>query len=163
MVNREDMQELTGSMTPESKHVIPLGKVIEAIEMADDLWNQYFDLEKKEVVSVPSDISMNGEVDEDDQEIMEMIEEGWQVRYFGLPSKYDIHEYSIMERFIWELPTDDVQNELERAIRGRGAFRRFKDTLRRFNMEDKWYEYEAQAYRKIAIEWCENNGFEYEE
>ena len=39
------------------------------------------------------------------------------------------HEYSIMERFIWSLPEGTIQDRLENAIRGRGAFRRFKDSI----------------------------------
>lgn len=149
-------------MDENSIKIVPLRKIIDAVEMADDLWNQYFDIEKMEIVSVPSDISMNGEVDDDDEELIEQIEQEWQIRYFGLPSKYDIHEYSIMEKFIWSLPESRVRDELEQCIKGRGAFRRFKDNLIRFNMLEDWFEYQNQAYREIAIRWCETNGFKYE-
>ena len=40
-----------------------------------------------------------------------------------LPTKYEIHEWSIMDRFAQSLDDDEAQPErLERAIRGRGAF-----------------------------------------
>jgi len=28
-------------------------------------------------------------------------------------------------------------------------------------IEKTWYAYEAQAYKKIAIEWCKDNDIEY--
>lgn len=139
---------------------VPLELIVDAVEMADDEWNQYFDIEKMEVVSLP-EYSFAGEYDEDEKELSELIEEGWNTRFFGLPSKYDIHEYSIMERFVWSLPEGKVQDSLAKAIRGRGAFRRFKDAVIRYGMEQDWYAYQEKAYRKIAVEWCDVHGFAY--
>lgn len=139
---------------------VSLSIIIEAIEMADDEWNQYLDIEKMNIVSLPQ-YPFEGELDEDEKKLSEQIEEEWNVRFFSLPSKYDIHEYSIMERFIWSLPEGQMQDSLESAIRGRGAFRRFKDFIIRYGIEQKWYDYQEEAYRKIAVEWCENHGFEY--
>ncbi len=100
---------------------VPLNIIIDAIEMADDEWNQYLDMENMEVVSLPESPFL-GKYDEDEQELADLIEEGWRTRFFGLPSRIDIHEYSIMERFIGSLPAGGMQNALENAIRGRGGF-----------------------------------------
>jgi hypothetical protein len=43
--------------------------------------------------------------------------------YLPLPTKFDIHEYSIMARFCRSVDTDDMREDLCNAIRGRGAFR----------------------------------------
>ena len=40
--------------------------------------------------------------------------------YISLPSKYDIHEYQIMEDFIYSLTNEGHINRLERAITGKG-------------------------------------------
>lgn len=141
---------------------IPLKIVIDAVEMAEDEWNQYLDIETMEVVSLPS-FPFADDLDEEDEELSELIEEEWNVRFFGLPSKFEIHEYSIMEQFIWSLPSGHIQDVLENAIRGRGAFRRFKDSIIRYGIEQSWYDYQQEAYREIAIEWCEGNGFGYVE
>lgn len=45
---------------------------------------------------------------------------------------------------------------------GRGAFRRFKDTVHRVGMAEKWYSFQYEAYKRMAIEWCEENRIEYE-
>lgn len=140
--------------------IVPLQLIYEAIESADSEWKQYLDIENMEVVCLPESPFM-GEYDEEDQKLADMIEEGWCTRFFALPSQFDIHEYSIMEDFVWELPQGHVQDSLENAIRGKGAFRRFKDGIRRFGIEQQWYHFQEEAYRKLAIEWCEEHGFRY--
>ena len=149
---------------PDSNHkpIVPLNIIVDAIEMANDEWNQYLDIEKMEVVSLP-EYPFGGEYDEEDQELADLIDEEWNKRFFPLPSQYDIHEYSIMERFIWDLPNERVQEGLASAIRGKGAFRRFKDRLYQYGLEQAWYQYQERAYRNIAIEWCEEHGFRYSE
>jgi hypothetical protein len=54
-------------------------------------------------------------------------------------------------------------NDLLNAIRGKGAFRYFKDTLYRYRREKEWFAFREEALRDIAIEWCEKNGIEYVE
>ncbi|MCD8021312.1 MAG: UPF0158 family protein [Clostridiales bacterium] len=49
------------------------------------------------------------------------------------------------------------------AIRGRGAFRRFKDGIYYHGIEQQWYDYQADAYKQIAVRWCRDEGLEYEE
>lgn len=85
----------------------------------------------------------------------------WQINrlkilgYIPLPGQYEINEYRIMEEFIYGLPEGRNQDTLERAIQGRGAFRRFKDRLFDLNLEQKWYDYRDCTYKRIAKEWCE--------
>ena len=79
------------------------------------------------------------------------------------PSQRDLDEYSIMEDFA-ESITDTRANELLCvALDGKGAFRRFKDTLRRVDLEEAWYAFKRKAYVELAREWCEENGIEYVE
>ncbi len=78
--------------------------------------------------------------------------------YVPLPSKYDIHEYSIMENFCHSVEKPKIANGLFRSITGRGAFRRFKDAIRRHGVENDWYRFKDEAYREIAQEWCEEYG-----
>ena len=81
--------------------------------------------------------------------------------YISLPSKYDIHEYQIMEDFIDSLTSTSHINHLERAITGKGAFRRFKDTINYLGIEKKWYDFKRKILEKIVIKWCEDNDLEY--
>ena len=75
--------------------------------------------------------------------------------YLELPTRFDINEYRIMEKFCLSVEDREASEVLYGAIKGRGAFRRFKDTVSRLNLADEWYQYRDQAIRQIAIDWCE--------
>ncbi|RMF93049.1 MAG: hypothetical protein D6736_02370 [Nitrospinota bacterium] len=81
--------------------------------------------------------------------------------YIPLPSKYEIHEYAIMERFCLSLPDEYLREKMYRSIKGRGAFRRFKENIYRYDIADEWYRYKEEALRQIAIAWCEENDIPY--
>lgn len=84
-------------------------------------------------------------------------------RFLRFPTKYEIHQYRIMEDFIDQLSPRKAQEELVYAIRGKGAFRRFKQSVRFHRLEQRWYDYLAETYRELAIRWCKDEGVEYTE
>ena len=65
--------------------------------------------------------------------------------------------YQIMERFILSIKDKEISDALYRAITGKGSFRRFKDAIIRFDIEDEWYKYREDAIKQVAIDWCELN------
>ncbi len=136
---------------------IKLQEVIDAIEQADDDWTGFYDTQTGETVWV-GDPLMTGESYEELEELIESSEN----RFYRLPTKFDIHEYGIMRDFVDDLPAGALQNQLASAIRGRGAFRRFRNILSHYGMEQQWYDYRDEAYRQIAIRWCRDEGFDYE-
>jgi hypothetical protein len=81
--------------------------------------------------------------------------------YLPLPDRFEIHEYQIMERFCLSVDDEDMRVDLCDAIRGRGAFRRFKDRIHAYGMAEAWYRYRDAALREIAIAWCEAQGITY--
>ena len=137
---------------------IKLDVVLEAIECADDAFTYYYDTETESTVFL-QDPLFAGESNEELEELIESNPE----RFYCLPTKYDIHEYSIMEDFVDELPSGRARNELASAIHGKGAFRRFKTGIIYHRIEQEWYTYRDNAYKQIAIRWCEENEIEYEE
>src|SRR6266536_6148216 len=82
--------------------------------------------------------------------------------YIPLPSKFEIHEWSIMERFARSHTDTAVSDELDAALHGRGAFRRFKDTVHRLGIADEWYRFRDAALEEIAIEFLEAHGIAYQ-
>ena len=96
---------------------------------------------------------------DDPEEAQEEIEEGSD-RYLALPDSFDINEYEMMEHFLWYIKDDDARQALDRVMRGRGAFRRFRDKLHELGLEDQWYEYRQSQYERIARDWCEVNNIE---
>lgn len=83
--------------------------------------------------------------------------------YVELPTKFDIDEYRIMERFCLSIEDVETSDALCDLIRGSGAFRRFKDALYRYGIEKAWYSYRDNALKEIAVEWCRENNIEFDE
>lgn len=138
---------------------VKLQEVLEALEGAGMDVDYYYDTKKQEILMI-FDGMVNGE---NNPELIEEIEDGFIEDYIPLPGQYDINEYRIMEDFIYELPSGREQDALEAAIRGKGAFRRFKDRLYDFNLQEKWYKYRDACYERVARDWCERFGIEIEE
>lgn len=81
--------------------------------------------------------------------------------YLKLPSKFEVDEYEIMERFCLSFPDPKVSDVLLEKIRGSGAFRRFKDTIYQYQIENDWFKYRDEAYKEFAIAWLESHGIAY--
>ena len=77
--------------------------------------------------------------------------------YIELPSKYEVNEYEMMENFCLTVSDQRKQESLLRAIKGKGAFGRFKDKIIDFEIENQWYSYRDECFKQIAIEWCQEN------
>ena len=43
------------------------------------------------------------------------------------------------------------------SLRGKGAFRRFKDTVFYLGIRDDWFAYRDKRFREIAERWCVDN------
>ena len=68
--------------------------------------------------------------------------------------------YRDMEIFIDSLGDDRLADRLSRAIRGRGAFRRFKDVLAESpDLLDRWYGFSDDRHRGRARAWLAGEGF----
>ena len=132
--------------------MVNLEKVIEGLEMVDDIIDCYYNPEKDEVFL--SNIGEYEELSED--EIDELFEKS-----IILPTQYEINEYQIMVDFIDTINNLEIKNNLQRLIQGKGAFRRFKDYCIETNIIQDWYHYKEQKYKEIAIEWCEQNELKY--
>lgn len=79
----------------------------------------------------------------------EMIEDARRVlesdRVLQLPTPFDIHEWTIMQRFADGCPIARQREALLDAIHGRGAFRRFKATIGFLEIEEDWYRFRDAA------------------
>ena len=140
------------------KMTIKLEQVIEAIEMSDDFFTSFWDTKTGETVYL-ADPLLNGETDE----VLAAEIETDPKRFLRFPTRYEIHGYRIMEDFIEQLSPGKVQSDLSYSIRGKGAFRRFKESIRYHGLEQQWYHYLEKAYRDIAVRWCTEEGLAYSE
>jgi len=68
-------------------------------------------------------------------------------------------EYADMEDFIDRVRDPRARDLLSRAIEGRGAFRRFKDTLFDFpELREAWFRFRDVRAERRAIEWLSDAG-----
>ena len=81
--------------------------------------------------------------------------------FLQLPSKFDIHEYAMMERFCSLREDASLRQSLLDCIHGSGAFRRFKEAIHQYAIVDDWYNFRRVALREIAIEWLDANSIRY--
>jgi hypothetical protein len=143
--------------------VISLSEVIEAIELQTDESVPYLDPDTGEIVDVTDEMRRRVENDETDDapqwmraeipKVRQVLESG---RFLRLPSKFDVHEWAIMDRFSRGHENDRVREELLDAIHGAGAFRMFRSTIRRLRIEEAWYHFRDEAIKEIAREWLED-------
>lgn len=67
--------------------------------------------------------------------------------------------YEDMENFIARVRSPHARDLLERAISGRGAFRRFKDTLFDFpELREAWFRFHDARWERRAIRWLLDDG-----
>jgi predicted nucleotidyltransferase len=67
--------------------------------------------------------------------------------------------YSDMEEFAEAVPDPRARDLLLRAIAGRGAFRRFKDTLLEFpGIREAWFHFHDARMERRAITWLAEHG-----
>jgi hypothetical protein len=82
-------------------------------------------------------------------------------RWLSLPTRFDIHEWAIMDEFAQASDDPGVRDELLTAIHGLGAFRAFRDAVHRRGLQESWYRYRASAVARIAMAWLDEHDIAY--
>jgi aminoglycoside 6'-N-acetyltransferase I len=78
-----------------------------------------------------------------------------------LPGKYDFREYDVMEEFGELQANSDNAGKILDAIRGNGAFRKFRAAVERLGLLKEWYAYRDRAFRDFVMSWCDRYGIDY--
>ncbi len=153
--------------------VVNLDDVVEAMEIPEE-WASFLDPDTGEIFTVSDDEGLALEEAESGSETPQapnlerdslarlgrLLDSG---RALALPDSFDIHEWDLMRRFAQSVEDADARDELADVIRGSGAFRRFKESVARLGLRDRWFNYRDEALRNIARDWLEANGIEYVE
>jgi hypothetical protein len=150
---------------------VKLSNIVEGLEFQSDERFSYLHTITGEVVSITDEELRAAENNEPLEDFPEWQHDAIRIardivetdHYLPLPDRFEIHEYSIMERFCLSVEDDDLRDDLCNAIRGRGAFRYFKDRIHAYDIAEEWYRYRDAALREIAIAWCEEHGIQYTE
>ena len=134
------------------------------MDLPNNEWTSYLNPKTGEIVTVTDeDRHLVDDEDLDEQDLpewqrqrlpkaREALESG---DFVALPDKFAIHEWGIMERFASGQVSARRREELLDAINGRGAFRSFRNAIRRLAIEDDWFRFRELAFEDIARDWLE--------
>ena len=133
---------------------VKLSDIINAMDFTDQYTEYLLDMETGEIAYINDMVMSHSEK----ETIYEQMDEHG---FYRLPDEREMDDYSVMEAFISTLSAPAAE-KLSRAIRGHGAFRRFKEEIIHLGVEKEWYAFKEDARKRIAIRWCEENGLEWE-
>lgn len=148
---------------------VRLSDIVDGMEMQSDEMTAYFHRPTGRVVAIREEAFMAADDDDpefaEDEEFAEARailndEDAVERNYLALPDRFEIDEYGMMERFASGVAHENERDQLLSALNGKGAFRRFKDTVVRLDLAKLWYAAREQEYERVAREWCEAHGIE---
>jgi hypothetical protein len=151
---------------------LKIGEIVEAMDLQTDEITAFLNQRTGEIVTILAEefnAVANQEPLEDAPEWeradMRMAQEilGNERDFLRLPTKEKIDEYQIMERFCLSVRDRKISEGLYVSIKGKGAFRRFKDQILRLGIADQWYKYREEAIKQMAIDWCKSHRIDFEE
>ena len=151
---------------------VMLQDIIEGMEMQIEESSTYLNMKTGEIITVSLEALRDAEDDEPFDHLTDWEQEERKAaidivendeNYQELPTKYEINEYKFMEDFSFSIHDKKIQDLLFSSIKGKGAFRRFKDNLIKWNLTDQWYSYRDERLKQIAIEWCKYNNINFTE
>ena len=148
--------------------VISLREIVAALEATSDDSTSYLDPETGEIILVTEEeraLAEDASWEEApawQREVMPKIRAALESdRFLELPDRFDVHEWSIMERFSRAQNVERIQRELLNAIRGAGAFRAFRHAIQRLGVEQSWYQFREEVLGEIARTWLEEHHLQY--
>ncbi|MEX0772869.1 MAG: UPF0158 family protein [Balneolales bacterium] len=95
----------------------------------------------------------------DDDEMRELVENDLdEERFIPIPVKGPAEGWHEMEQFILSRDDQDekTQNLLLTIIKGKGAFRRFKDALYDVGLHEQWFGFKDRQDRKDVLNWLKS-------
>jgi hypothetical protein len=144
---------------------VAMDDIMEALELAADEASSYVNSKTGEVLTLTHEelqFAEHDSVDDLPDWQRESVAQAKQVLesddWLQLPSKFDIHEWEIMQRFSSSQARDSVRAELLDAIHRSGAFRNFKSAARRLGVEDQWFAFKHRALEELARDWLADHG-----
>jgi hypothetical protein len=84
------------------------------------------------------------------------VDLGYNTRFIEIPQVDSREGYEDMEAFIETVPRQHLQELLQVAIQGKGAFRRFKDVLGAYPQErERWFQFHDERLRQRGLKWLD--------
>lgn len=154
---------------------VDIGDIALSMELTNQVEesSDFLDTDTGDIVNVLREVFDDLEEENDDaigdypEWMEEMVENAEAIlsdedgRYVEIPKLPTHRAYEFMEEFIERLNDKKVQNRLYNAIKGKGAFRRFKDALLEWpEIEGQWFAYRDEMMKREVVEWLRSIGIE---
>ena len=140
--------------------------VVDQMDVISDEVTAYINRKNGELVTFTAeDISLAEEEDDNysvpewQREIVDAAKQALSNDdYLELPDKFEMDEYGIMERYSYAIEDEQVRDALLKAIKGKGAFRRFKDKVHEKGIDKNWHQFRTNAFKQIAADFLLSQG-----
>lgn len=145
---------------------VKLSELVDALDLPNE-WGAWVDRETGRVVTLsPEEQVMDDDADtesevawlDDQDRMVARAIAAADPRYLAVPDRFDFHEYRHLEQFVAGIEHAGVADQLWRAIKGKGAFRHFKQTAHRLGLLDHWYGYRQHAMEEFLANWAKVQG-----
>ncbi len=152
---------------------IDLSELVHEMDLGDNLeLTGYLDTETGEIISMPDNV-MRAVEDSDEatealpdweQELAETantILSDEKNRFLPIPKRESREGYEVMVAFVGAVEDEQLKEKLHRTLAGKGAFRRFRNTLNNHPDElERWYKFKDDYLKDEAVQWLLENGIE---
>jgi len=130
----------------------------------EELYDEIYDEEGNRVIPLENLLQQRDDLQDWFKETIleaDRVEQGYGTRYISIDPGEPYGDYRDMERFIATVENSRLREQLWYAIKGRGAFGRFKDLLARHpDVEEQWFEFKDARNRRRIFDWLEANDIE---
>ena len=128
----------------------------EVVSIADEIWLEREKTEENDAVNVTDELPRPDWIKEALREAAR-VEAGLGTRYIEIDKDDPQDAYRDMEAFIATVEADDLKEHLWRSIKGRGAFRYFRDALTVHPHEgNRWITFRNDRLRSRIGAWLES-------
>ncbi len=149
---------------------IKLKDVLDALIYTEDDCTTYINKVTGEIATI-SDEESNYAHEEIDQTSPEWIIAG-RVRvkqvlesedFLEMPSKFDLHEESMMKNFCNTIEKEDVKNYLLKTLGSSSAAENFSQYVEKFDLHKQWITYRDNSIKDIAIKFLQEKSIPYQD
>ena len=169
-VNMADLASALEDTSYEMKHYLDLktGAIItiheELFHELESIYDEFYDLDDDEAHDKLAMVLQERRLPEWRLQTLieaDRVERDFGDRYLAIPGDDVQTAYRDMVKFIGTIRNEVLQESLERAIQGRGAFRYFKDVLYDHPQErDRWFEFKNKQLQLRCLDWLASEGIE---
>lgn len=128
-------------------------EIVDAYDMYVEGIESFLNIETGDVVTLRT-----FDRDEEDEELSEIIEEGFNEIYFRIPQRESDEGYADMVDFTETIEDKKLQSNLMHILSGgKKIFRRFKDALSSDSEQlERYYQFVEEQNRKRVSDWLES-------